>query len=257
MARWMEGISGLPAAFAFFSRFPLPQFLQPSGEEATDLHRCVIWFPIAGLLVAAVPAVVFWSVSQIAAPAIAAGLAICVYVIATGALHEDGLADCADGLGGAGDRDQALKIMRDSQAGTYGAAALIFSIGLRWVALSALPPLAGLSALLIAGAAARGSIATALAFSNYARPAGKAKIVSERIAISDWAITLVVSLLLGALAGGLSGLFCAAVGIAAAACFLIYFRARIGGYTGDALGAMEQIAEIAILLSLAVLWGWS
>ena len=106
-----------------------------------------------------------------------------------------------------------------------------------------------------ANSAARGTIAIALAFSTYARTQGTGSLVSPGISRADFGFTAAISALLGLGLGGLAGLVAVAGGFGAAAFLLWRFHRRIGGYTGDALGAMEQVAEVAVLLVLAAFWG--
>jgi adenosylcobinamide-GDP ribazoletransferase len=188
---------------------------------------------------------------------VAAGLAIAAGIALTGALHEDGLADTADGLGGGHARERALEIMRDSTIGTYGAAALVFSIGLRWAALASLTAASGAAALIIAHSAARGSIAIALNRSSYAREKGTGELVAHGVPDADlwWTLAFIAALAL--VAGGWTGLIGVAFGLAAATFLHMRVDRRIGGYTGDTLGAMEQICEITVLLVLCSLWRMS
>jgi adenosylcobinamide-GDP ribazoletransferase len=251
----IEELSALALTFAFFTRLPLPVSWLGTQDRREKLHEAVIWFPVAGFLIGALPALFYWVAAGHAPAPVAAGLAIGLGIFITGALHEDGFADCADGLGGADDRERSLSIMRDPRLGVYGGIALLFSVGLRWAALASLPPAAGAAALLIAHSAGRGAIASALAFSSYARPQGTGSIVAAGISRSRWLLTMVVTLLLGALAGAIPGVFAAVAGILAAAFFLLRFEWRLGGYTGDTLGGMEQAAEITVLALLAAIWG--
>ena len=239
-------IGKFACALGFFSRLPIPDAL--FGQETAKLDKAAPWFPVAGLVIALFPSVIYWFASALLPYPVAAGLALAVLLVVTGALHEDGLADCADALGGGSDREARLRIMRDSANGTYGTLALIMSVGLRWFAIAALPPLTAITALLVAHSASRGGISTALAFSSYARESGTGSAVSDGIAISNWVIVMVLTLLIALLFAGLPGMVAATSGIALAGLFLWWFHAQIGGYTGDALGAMQQIAEIAILV---------
>jgi adenosylcobinamide-GDP ribazoletransferase len=249
-----EEFSALAAALGFFTRLPLPASWFDNSDAKDDLARAAVWFPVAGLLIAIVPAVFFWYFSGMLPATIAAGLAIALGMLLTGALHEDGLADCLDGLGGGRDKTTILEIMRDSRIGIFGGSALVFSIGLRWAALASLAPTAGIAALLIAHLTGRGAMTTALAFSTYARKQGTGTIVASGISYQNWILTIVVCLILAIILGGLSGLFASLAGLVAAATFLLYFASKAGGYTGDALGGMEQIAEIVVLVFLAAAW---
>ena len=245
-----ETLRDLLAALRFFTRLPLPG--GAGGER--PLSASAIGFPLAGLVVGALTSLV-WAAAAALLPALpAAGLAIAAGLVLTGALHEDGLSDCADGLGGGHTRERALEIMRDSRIGAFGAAALIVTIALRWTALGELSLYDGIWALLIAHSVSRASILPALAFSSYARREGLGSTVSEGISGSQLAIALAISLLLAILFGGIAGVIAAVLGFATALLALKYLEARLGGYTGDGLGAMQQVAEIAIMLALCAQW---
>ncbi|MGI9402503.1 MAG: adenosylcobinamide-GDP ribazoletransferase [Rhizobiaceae bacterium] len=244
----------LAIALGFFSRIPLPSVLFDPETDSDRLDQSAIWFPIAGLLIGIIPALVYASLSGPLPALVASGLAIAAGMLITGGLHEDGLSDCADGFGGARDPEKALEIMRDSQIGAFGASSLVFSIGLRWVALASLGPAAGAAAILIAHSAGRGAITTALAFSSYVRKSGAASTVEQGIDKTLWLAVMGLSIFLSAVFGGWNAAIAAACGIGAAALVFAYARKRIGGYTGDVLGAMEQVAEIVILIMLSYFW---
>ena len=197
----------------------------------------------------------FWLAAWIGLPPwIAALLALGVTVWLTGALHEDGLADAADGFGGGRDRERKLAIMRDSRIGSYGVLALILSLGLRAAALAALAePAAVMAALIAVHAAARAPLPLAMAAAPLARGSGLAAATGRPgllPALIALALGLAVAMLaLGPAAGAASWL----VASVAAVIVLALARAQIGGYTGDVLGAIEQAGEIAALLCLVAL----
>lgn len=245
-------LAKLAAALRFFTRIPLPgAFGQSTGDDGR-LASAVKHFPVAGAAIGAVAAIVLLSASRSFPPAIAAGLALAFGVWLTGALHEDGLADTADGLGGVATRDRALEIMRDSRIGVFGACALVFSLGFRWAALAAMSPGAAAVALVVAHAVSRGAIAPALAYSNYARVNGAASTVAAGISREELAVTAAICAILAFAIAGLPGLLATAAAFAAAGLVLARAHARLGGYTGDVLGAMQQAAEIAALCVLAI-----
>jgi adenosylcobinamide-GDP ribazoletransferase len=134
---------------------------------------------------------------------------------------------------------------------------LIVSVCLRAAALASVTPLPGAAALLIAHSSARGAIAFALAFSSYARKEGTGALVAPGISASRFAVTAGVSLAIALAFGLLSGFAAGVAGFAAAGLVLWRFQRRIGGYTGDCLGAMEQAAEIGVLLVLSAAWSAS
>ena len=232
--------------------------LLPVGPPHTVDGRAVAaasWAgPLAGLVIGGLGALVYALAYALALPAtVAAALALSTTVMVTGALHEDGLADTADGFGGRSPAAR-LEIMRDSRVGTYGACALILSLGIRGCALAAIAtPGAVACALMAAHAAARAGVP---AFMFLVAPARRDGLSATAGAAPRHCV--VVAILLGLAATGLFLGFGAALAalvlLGLAGLFLgrLALR-RLGGQTGDILGAFEQIGEIAILLLAAAL----
>lgn len=242
------------AALQFFIRLPLPDVLARRADHTAGLNHAAPLYGLVGLAIGVLPALVWLIAANFFPAPVAAGLAITTGIWLTGGLHEDGLADCADGLGGARTAEDALEIMKDSRVGAYGAMALVLSIGLRWAALATLTPVAGALALVIAHALARASLALPLRYSTYARRQGTGKLVAEGISNHECTIAMAVGFAVAFVFGGFGGLVAALAGILAATIALLGFEKRIGGYTGDALGGMEQATEIAVMAVLAALW---
>lgn len=231
----------------FFTRLPLPG----DGGHSGNLSDNAIWFPVAGLVIGLMTGLCWLLLVQLVPPVIAAGLTLGLGVMITGGLHEDGFADCADGLGGGATRERALEIMRDSRIGAYGAIAIVFSIALRWAALSTLGPWSGFFALLIAHGVSRAAITLPLALSTYARQEGLGKSVADGISRDTLLLVLGIALLLAFLGAFLKGLIAAVLALTAGWLFMKRLEARLGGYTGDGLGAIQQIGEITVLIVLA------
>ena len=180
-------------------------------------------------------------------PFVAAGLALAAMAALTGALHEDGLADTLDGLGGGWTRDDALRIMKDSRIGAYGAAGLILVLGVKAAALADLPA----SMLLASGPASRLAPVCVMALLPYAR-VGDAAARSAPVAAGPGG--LAIAALLGLAPLALLGWRAVPALLAAAvltALMAAWFHRRLGGWTGDTLGAVQQAAELAILLAAA------
>jgi adenosylcobinamide-GDP ribazoletransferase len=241
--------AGFAAATAFFTRIPV----MTTGWGREALADAAWAFPLVGAGVGAVAAFVFLLGQLLGLgdwPA--AALAVLAGIVLTGALHEDGLADTADGLIGGHDRDQRLMIMRDSRHGTFGVVAIVFSVLLRTAALAGIgePIHAGL-ALIAAHAASRAALPFALRALVPARAEGLGATAgrpSPSLAIGATAIGLLITLAaLGPKHGAIG------VGLVGAAVFGLGVLAhhRIGGYTGDVLGAFQQTGEIVMLLVAA------
>ena len=241
-------------ALTFFSRIPLPEDLANRAAHDSGLNSAVTVFPLVGLLIGLLTGIVWYISSLLFPPMLAAGLAIVAGALITGGLHEDGLADCADGLGGSADREKALEIMRDSRLGSYGAIAIFASFGLRWAALASLSPIAGFFALLVAHSGSRTAIILAMKYASYARKEGLGQLASGELPSGGFETAIVISIVIAMLSGWILGLTALLLGLATAWLALKYMEKRLGGYTGDGLGAMEQIAEITILVALAGLW---
>jgi adenosylcobinamide-GDP ribazoletransferase len=210
-------------------------------------------FPLVGAGIGGIAGMVYAG-AQLAgcSDPIAALLALAAGAGLTGALHEDGLADTADGFGGGHDRDRKLAIMHDSQHGTYGILALLLSLGLRAAALAVAGDAihAGL-ALVAAHALSRGLLPAAMRALRPARQDGlgaSAGTPSPTAAGIAFAIGIVVALAgLGPGVGAIA-IIAAIAGVSAAA---MLAQRQIGGYTGDVLGAFQQIGEIIMLLAAA------
>jgi adenosylcobinamide-GDP ribazoletransferase len=251
----------LVACLRFFSRLPLPAApSDPNPHAAPDLSRLARMAPIAGTFIAAIGALALWLAHALGLPPlVCAGLTISVLVLVTGALHEDGLADVADGFGGGGTRERKLEIMRDSRVGAYGATALALSLMLRVAAVSALLEHGlGVAAagLILAGAASRAFCLLPLALLVPARPDGlgaSAGRLEASGALAAGMIALIVAIALGLGVLGL-GRALLALGLALAAALMMSTIARrqIGGQTGDVAGATQQLAEIACLCGLLI-----
>jgi len=242
-------LSSLVAAFRFLTRIPVP------GPETCpgDLSRAVAWFPLVGAVVGLATAGVQVLALRIWPAPVAAVLAVAFGLLLTGGFHEDGATDAADGLGGGWTTERVVEIMRDSRIGAYGAMALWVLLGLRWAALVALDRRA-LVALPLAMAWGRWSIAVTLK----ALPPASRGLASQVHEGMGWtpvllATGMVALLTFAAHALGFLGLGelwkpAAASGIAVLA-WILYLRQRLGGQTGDLLGAGNQLVEAAVLLA--------
>lgn len=247
--RWARRELGyLLAAIQFLTRFPVPTL---QGFEPVWLARASGYFPLAGLLVGAVSATVLLSAAFVLPGPLPAILAIAVGILATGAFHEDGLADTFDGLGGGQTRSQRLAIMKDSRIGTYGVAALVSALAMKAASLAALTPDVGALALLSVHAGGRMVPVAASAVLPYGGETAGAKVAP----IEPPPSRLLLALLTG-LAPFLALPFGAALaalgaGILASSLILWWAMRAIGGQTGDVLGAAEQAFEVAVLVVLA------
>ena len=247
----MSRLRLLATALTFLTRLPVARFAYP---DELSLARSARYFPLVGVIVGAIGAAIFALCSLAFAPFVSAALTIGALVIVTGAFHEDGLADTADGLGGGMSVERKLEIMKDSRIGSYGAAALVLSLLLRIGALMALAPAVAGVALIIAHTLARTSslwLTLALPYVRMGsnKPMADALGWSEVIEGTAWAAAICAVASWWYPATVVAALM--AIGVAWLAGQ--YFRAQLGGITGDTLGAANQTVEIAVMLSFAAL----
>ncbi len=229
-------------AIRFFTRLPIPG---PFGHGSLELERAIRYFPASGLIVGGLAALAFVAASFVWPKTLAVLLAMAVAIYITGALHEDGWSDMVDGFGGGWTKERILEIMRDSRVGSFGATALVVVLLARFLALVEIDlPLVPVA--LIAGHALSRLCATlVLASLDYARVDGKAKAFANRLGKGELAVAVLSAVPPLFLLPPLQ----TAVGIALAALATLWlarmFQRQIGGYTGDCLGAVQQLAEIA------------
>jgi len=236
------------SALLYFTRLPLPC---PVTYEPEDLRRAAGYWPLIGLLVGLVVGGGYVLSSRLLPADIAAGLALTAGILLTGAMHEDGLADVCDGLGGGATKQRALEIMKDSSTGVFGAIGLIVSLGLRWRLLVELPPAQIIALTVAAHTTSRAAACALLAAQDYVREGpSKARPLAQRM--HRGRLALVLALGLAPLAFLPALYWFGTVGPAAAVLVLgLWFHRRLGGYTGDCLGATQQTGELAFLLIAA------
>jgi len=241
-SRWL---SALPVAAMFLTRLPAKGADAPLADAAAA-------FPLIGLAVGTLGGAAYWLGSFVGLPPLASAfLGVAATVVATGALHEDGLADMADGLAGR-TPDDAIRIMRDSRTGGYGALALIFSVGLRVAALAALAqPGAVVVAMASAGAVSRAALAAAMRLLPPASETGLAAAAGRPAGVDAVLAVGIAGLVAFAALGPVPALALAGGAVVGGYAVAALARRRLGGYTGDVLGAVQQAAEIAGLLAIA------
>jgi adenosylcobinamide-GDP ribazoletransferase len=245
-------------ALQFFTRLPIPAWV---GFEASWLQHASRYFPLVGVVVGAIAASVYFAAALVLPAPVAAVLSTAASIYMTGAFHEDGFADTCDGLGGGYTRERALEIMKDSRVGAYGAIGIVCMLATKLSALAALPPRQAIAALLLAHPLSR-LAATALIWRlDYVRGEGKAKPMAQQMTGAEFAIAATTAGLPAALllAGGWStprAILAAALAACTAALWLgRLFVRRLGGYTGDCLGAVQQLAEALIYMAILATLG--
>ncbi|AWN46886.1 adenosylcobinamide-GDP ribazoletransferase [Methylobacterium terrae] len=254
-------LADLAACLRFYSRLPVPALPgEADSHAAPDFRTVPRMLPLAGLVIGLPGAVVLPAALTLGlGPFLAATLALAFATLVTGALHEDGLADVADGFGGGTTPARRLEIMRDSRIGAYGAAALVLSYALRIGALATLADRIGWRvavAFLAVAALSRTAALWPLCRLSPARPDGAAHAVGRpttKTHATAWALCLAVLVLAGLLGLPWLGLCLAGLLALLAAWTVSRMAARlVGGQTGDVIGASQQVAEIAALLALLI-----
>jgi adenosylcobinamide-GDP ribazoletransferase len=275
-ARLLHELRLLAVAIQFLTRWPVRLPASPIGAwDDRWLTDCVRHFPAVGTLLGTAVGLVLWIASLLWPPTIAAVLAVALGTWWTGAFHEDGLADTFDALGGSTGRERALAIMKDSRIGSYGGVALVLVTGARVAALAAVvavPQASPLQALVIAVAAcawmhalARWVSVAVMAGLPYAgdedhakaKPLARGVPHRQAVVAGLWLLPLLFTIM-ATVTGGIALL--AATLLAASLVALgmrRWLRRRLGGYTGDTLGAAEQLAEAVILLAWVAVMGVS
>ena len=248
---WMRG-GDLSAGFALLTRLPLR-----ASDAALARGAAAAWsWPVVGAVLGLLAGLAGVILLGLGLPApLAAVLCLGLLTMMTGAMHEDGLADTADGFWGGWTVARRLEIMKDSHIGSYGVIALILSLGLRWMALTLLFE-AGLAlpALIAVGALSRAVMPGLLHALPFAREGGLSRSVG-RVSFDTAVLGAALGAILALMALGLAALLLIMTvalsgwGVAALA------RGKIGGQTGDVLGAAQQVAEVAALLVLVTLVG--
>ncbi|MBN9459982.1 MAG: adenosylcobinamide-GDP ribazoletransferase [Burkholderiales bacterium] len=275
----------LLVALQFLTRVPLPRRLaQWVGYRAEWLEASARYFPLVGAAVGGVAALCLWLAAAWWPPVVAVLLSMAASLVLTGAFHEDGFADVCDGLGGAVDRERALQIMKDSRLGSYGVIGITLLLALKAAALASLPLSTACAALVLAHTVSRAAAVGLMRWLPYAGEPERSKAapLARRSTSAGWGVALAwplaalagcvalagaqavgtgasVAAGAGAGAGAAAGagyaapaawlLACAAAAVAAWLCGR-WFLARLGGFTGDCLGAAQQVSEVAVYLAL-------
>lgn len=237
-------------ALSFLTLLPLPEAAFRGGE----MRRAAGWFPLVGVLLGALAGGMRAGAEPLFGPAVATVLALAALVAATGALHQDGLADCADGLGVRGDRTRRLAVMRDSAIGTFGMLALLGWGLLAFATLAQLTNEQALIALIAAAALGRaGALLHAVAAPPARRDGLGAAFTVPTAALAAGLLTAAAATAFATrdLTDTLLALAAAAL---ATALTTAWARRAVGGRTGDTLGATVAIVELAVLLALVAAW---
>ncbi len=235
-------MTGLLGAVQFLTRIPVRL------ESPPRLARCVPWFPVVGALIGTVCGLFAAGAAELVPAIVAATLAVLAGLLVTGAFHEDGLADVADAAGGGWDREQRLQILADPLHGSYGVAALVGSVVLRVACVATLGPAAAFGGLVAAHTLGRGVAVGVMgavpAATGDGLGAAYTRDLTRRAVVAAGAAAIAIT----AVATGWWVLPLVAAAVVAAAAVSTLAVRKFGGITGDVLGAVEQVAECAVLV---------
>ncbi|NYT25781.1 adenosylcobinamide-GDP ribazoletransferase [Alcaligenaceae bacterium] len=241
-------------ALQFFTRVPIPRWV---GFAPEWLNHCTRYYPLVGLLVGAVAALAYAAAAQWWPVPVAVLLSTVATVYLTGAFHEDGFADVCDGVGGGLTRERAFEIMKDSRIGAYGTLGILLLLAVKCAALAGLPGTLAVAGALVAGHPVSRLYSAALIWRlEYAKEEGKAKPLGHRMSHGEFAVAAATGglvLLLTGASGWLSWralLGGVLLGAVATLWLARLFRRRLGGYTGDCLGAVQQLSETCFYLGV-------
>lgn len=233
----------VPVAVVLLTRLPIPALPQQAFARPA---RAVWAYPVVGLILGLIVALLGWVCTEMGLSApITAGLILGALILLTGAMHEDGLADTADGLWGGQDAIRRLEIMKDSRIGAYGVLALIVALGLRWLGLAEVTFPAIVTALVLS----RAMIPPLMVALPRARSTGLSHSVGAP-SIGSVLVAALIGATVAIVLNGSAGILALIVAALVAALIGLIAKTKIGGQTGDILGATQLCTEIAILIVL-------
>lgn len=233
-------------ALGFFTRIPVPSV---TNFQESDLTRSAKYFPFAGALVGGTAAFTYWLTFKVFPQEIAVIFSMLATIYMTGCFHEDGLADTVDGLGGGWNKEQVLTIMQDSRIGSYGVTALMLALLLKFEALSHISPELLPVILIAAHSLSRYAALLVMMTQPYVRNQGKAKPLAGQLKQNEFVLASLFGLL--PLIFLPRHLLWAVLPVALIwLYFSVKLNKRIGGYTGDCLGAMQQLTEVSFYLGI-------
>lgn len=241
----------LRRSLSFLTRLPVLS----ETLTSTELARAIPWFPAAGFVIGGLVAAVFWVAAQGLSPTLAASLAILTGAAVTGGFHEDGLGDTFDALGGGWSRDEMLSIMKDSRQGTFGVLAIVGSMFVRVAALAALSTNVGVWVLVLAHVLARGAVIGVMVLSTPVATSGLGASYARELHRPSAVASVLITAFAAIAIWSINGVLVIGVLVVVVGLFVVWVHRKIGGYTGDILGATEQFGEMAIMVTAVFMVG--
>lgn len=239
-------MSGLLTALSFLTRIPVSH-----TSDQDDLTRATPFFPVVGCLIGAIVGGAYLGLVELVAPLPAAAVAVATGALITGAFHHDGLADMADAFGGGWTVEQRLEILKDSRLGTYGTTALVLALITEISTIASMPGRDALLALLAAHALSRAIAVSLMGLSPPATAGGLGAEYAQAVSKTQITAALIIGIAVAVTTIDLTAWWAlAAAAIVAAAVRQLAIN-KIGGFSGDVLGAVQQLTKIAILLTAA------
>ncbi len=241
-------------AVMFYTRISCPKWV---NHTADMLNKATRYFPLIGWIVGALVALVYWGAVQIFPESIAILFSMASGILVTGAFHEDGFADVCDGFGGGWTKEARLNIMKDSRIGTYGSVGLLLMLLFKFFLLKELVQYNLITILFVAHSVSRFVPVIVVFFGTYSRDdlTSKVKPIGRKISFGGFILAFLFGFLPILL---LKPIFFAITFLPVVSGLLLmrYFKKRIDGYTGDCLGAIQQVAEICVYLSVYLIYNW-
>ncbi len=239
-------------ALSFFSRIPVPKALPYSAERMNQSGR---YFALVGILLGAICSCFYWLINCLVSTDISIFLTMVLSLMLTGAFHEDGLADMADGIGGGMTVERRLTIMKDSRIGTYGSSALFMALLGKFLLLSSIANFVSLIVVWLVGYTLSRAVASSFIFNTpYVSDSdtSKSKPLAHQQKYSELAVVIATGLLPCVLLDGFLTLVLISVAVMFRWLFKRWLIKRLGGFTGDCLGAAQQLMELLIYLVMAI-----
>lgn len=255
MKRLRLELEYLLSGLAFYTRIPIPAWVPYSPEH---LNKSRKYLALIGLVVGVIGALIYSLSAWVLPGPVSVLLSMIATVLVTGAFHEDGFADSCDGFGGGWEKAQILRIMKDSCIGTYGAIGLLLSLGLKFQLLLSLhqaAPYLVIPALLAGHSVSRLMASLIMQCYDYVADLESSKsraVTSMRLSLPEWLFSAIPVLILWL---ALPAIWWFTLLPVISVSFLLshYFKRKIGGYTGDCLGAVQQVSELAFYLAVVIL----
>ncbi|MDT8316697.1 MAG: adenosylcobinamide-GDP ribazoletransferase [bacterium] len=235
-------------ALGFLTLFPFPA---RSDFDAKDLGRSMALFPLVGLLLGGILFFINYALSPYLPDRLVNIIIIASLVLLTGGLHLDGFMDTLDGIGGGNNREKILKIMRDSRVGAFGAMGIVFLVLIKWESLNSLGEEVKGMALILMPVISRYGMALLTHIAPYARDEGLGRPFVEGLTLKRVGIALSLTLVISFIAAGMTGIIILLIVTALGLLWSRWFIKKIGGITGDVIGAFNEVTELVALMLFA------